>query len=234
MKKPFSLLAALLFSVGMMAETYTIVFNSGSTIDYTKESSDLNSLVYDATDHCILAINSASKVYRAKEGYGIKGGTSSIGGNISFQLDDTYHISSMTVYAASFAHKNDTTSTKGITVCGQNFKWETGYRTQIRPYTFSLDKDIEEITISSGVDSYNRWYVQKIEFEAPNPHPTRAIINMQYAALNLGSISWESEDEPMEDAIGVEITGRNIEGDISLSLKKLFLNKLIVLNIMKY
>ena len=48
----------------------------------------------------------ANKIYRAKEGYGIKGGTGSAKGEITLGLDDTYHITTMTVYAAAMGGYN--------------------------------------------------------------------------------------------------------------------------------
>jgi len=202
----------------MMAETYTIVFNS-STSDATKATDDISNLILTATNNCVEQIRMANKVYRAKEGYGIKGGTSSAKGELCIGLDDTYTISSMTVYAASYAHKSDTTSKKGFMVNDQTCLWEEGHRAEIRPYTFTFNSDMDSIYIAAGTTSNNRWYVQKIEFEATDPHPDKAMLEMQYAAMDFEPVSWFSADEPMEDALDFEVKGKNITGDISLSLK---------------
>jgi len=194
------------------------VFNSGNA-DSSSPTDELNNIVLSATDNCVSSILLANKIYRAKEGFGIKGGTAGEKGELHIGLDDTYHITTMTVYAAAYSHKDDTTRTKGFTFCGQDQLWETGHRAEIRPYVFTLNADYDSITFAAKVASKNRWYVQKIVFEAENPHPGRPVLEMQYATLNLGSVGWVSEDEPMEDAIGFEIVGRNISGDISLSLK---------------
>lgn len=218
MKKHFLLLIATMTAASLMAETYTIVFNSGNA-DATQETSELNSIVLSATNNCVSGIQSASKIYRAKEGYGIKGGTSSVKGELNITLDATYAVNTLTIYAASFSHKNDTTSSKKIIVCGQDILWEAGHRAEIRPYTITLNKNLSSITIAAGTASYNRWYVQKIEFEATNPHPNKGIIQVQYATLDLGAISWESADEPMEDVMDFPIVGKQISGNISLSMK---------------
>ena len=215
MKSRFLLLAALCFSVSMMAETYTIVFNSGNA-DSSKETNDLYSLVYSATDNCVSDIRHASKIYRAKEGFGIKGGTGSIKGELTIGLDDTYHITSMIVYAACFG--TDASKNYGLNIYDQNIQWNTNHKTEIWPYNLTINADVDSIRIAAANAKNNRWYVQKIEFEAENPHPTRPIITMQYATLNFESVSWYSADEPMEDALAFEVLGKNLSGDISLSL----------------
>ena len=216
MKAKILLLAALCFSISMMAETYTIVFNSGYA-DGTKETSDMYSLVYSATDNCVSGIRKASKIYRAKEGYGIKGGTGTAKGEVTIGLDDTYHISTMTVYTACFG--TDSTKNYGLYVCGQKIQWTTGHKTNILPYTLTVDADLDSITIAAENVKNNRWYVQKIEFEAANPHPGKAVLDMQYAGLTFEAASWFSEDEPMEDALDFLVAGKNISGTISLTMK---------------
>ena len=79
MKAKILLLAALCFSVSMTAETYTIVFNSGNA-DSSSPTTELSSIVLAATNNCVNEIQKANKIYRAKEGYGIKGGTGSAKG----------------------------------------------------------------------------------------------------------------------------------------------------------
>ena len=222
MKKHFVLLTALVFSAAMMAETFTIVFNSGNA-DSSSPTSELTGIVLRATNNCVDRIVDANKIYRAKDGFGIKGGTASVGGSLTLGLDDTYHITSMTVYAASYAHKDDSVSTKtytrGLLVCGEFIEWKEGQRAEIQPYTIKIDTRTDLITLASNIDKSNRWYVQKLEFEAEDPHPTRGIMEMQYPTMDFGAVHWESEDEPLEDVLNFEILGKHIDGQISLSLK---------------
>ena len=221
MKKHLTLLIAALVSLSMTAETYTIVFNS-SNADSSSPTSDLTSIILTATNNCVDEIIKASKIYRAKEGYGIKGGTGSDKGEICIGLDDTYHITTMTVYAAGYvsAAGTDTTGTRGITVYDKNIQWEAGHRAEIRPYQLTLNKDLDSIYIVANLKSNNRFYIQKIEFEAEDPHPTQGILEMQYPKIDFGGAKWESGEEPLEDVLNFVIVGKHIDGNISLSLKK--------------
>ena len=216
MKRSILIISTLLFTIGMMAETYTIVFNSSNS-DSSSPTTDLNSIVYSATGNCVDKIVYASKIYRAKEGFGIKGGTGSAKGELTLGLDDTYHITTMTIHAACYG--SDAGKTYGINVYNQNIQWNTEHKTEIWPYTITVNANVDSISISAVNDKNNRWYVQKIEFEAEDPHPTKAAIELPYAKVDFGSVHWESADEPMEDVLNILVGGRNIVGDISFSLK---------------
>lgn len=217
MKKHLTLLVAAIFSISLMAETYTIVFNSGNS-DSSSKTSDLNALILSATDNCVLSVIQANNVYRAKEGFGIKGGTTSAKGELTLGLDDTYHITTMTVYAACFG--TDATKNYGINIYDTNIQWNAEHKTEIYPYQLTINADKDQIAIAAVNAKNNRWYVQKIEFEAENPNPSKPVIEMQYASLTFESASWLSEDEPMEDAMDFTIKGKNIDGSISLAMYK--------------
>ena len=218
MRKHFLLFLAVLFSLCLQAEKYTIVFNS-STSDATNTTPELANYVLTATNNCVDRLIYSEKVNRAKEGFGIKGGTGTAKGILNLGLDDTYHITTMTLYAATYPHAKDTAATKGFVVYDQTITWEAGHRTEIRPYTITVNADVDSIYISSATASYNRWYVQKIEFEAENPHPEWGIVEMQYSKMDFGSVHWISPDEPMEDVLNFNLNGKNIVGNISLALQ---------------
>lgn len=218
MKRRLILLLAIFFAIGMMAEKYTIVFNSGNA-DSSSPTSELTSIVLSATNNCVNSIEKANCIYRAKEGFGIKGAKSSEKGELVIGLDDTYPITTMTVYAAPWSNSNGVPDNKKILICGQNLVWDANHLSEIYPYEFTLNQSLDSISISSSVKSNNRWYVQKIEFEAADPHPTQAILEMQYPTMNFGGVKWTSPDEPMEDILSFEITGKHINGNISVSLK---------------
>ena len=218
--KRFILLCTLyLVTWSLSAETYTIIFNS-STSDATNTTPELENYVLTATNNCVDRLIYSEKVNRAKEGFGIKGGTGSAKGILNLGLDDTYHITTMTLYAATYPHKSDTAASKGFIAYDQSITWEAGHRTEIRPYTITVNADVDSIYISSGVASNNRWYVQKIEFEAENPHPDRACVEMQYPKMDFGGVKWQSKDEPMEDVLNLNLAGKNVVGDITLALQK--------------
>ena len=218
MKRRLILLLAIFFAIGMMAEKYTIVFNSGNA-DSSSPTSELTSIVLSATNNCVNSIEKANCIYRAKEGFGIKGAKSSEKGELVIGLDDTYPITTMTVYAAPWSNSNGVPDNKKILICGQNLVWDANHLSEIYPYEFTLNQSLDSISISSSVKSSNRWYVQKIEFEAADPHPTQAILEMQYPTMDFGGVKWTSPDEPMEDILSFEITGKHINGNISVLLK---------------
>ncbi len=220
MKNLAIIFSVLLLSVSLNAETYTIVFNSGNA-DSSSPATALNNIVLTATNNCVESVILANKIYRAKEGYGIKGGTGSAKGELTLGLDDTYHITTMTVYAAAYVPSNgaDTAASKRLIVYDQEIAWEANHRAEIRPYTLTIDSDVDSISIAAKVASNNRWYVQKIEFEAADPHPTRAILETQYPTMDFGGVKWESKDVPMEDILSFELAGKHIDGDITLSFQ---------------
>ncbi|MBR1877399.1 MAG: endonuclease [Paludibacteraceae bacterium] len=219
MQRLLSLIAAAMLTLSLSAETYTIVFNS-STSDATNTPQELSNFVLTATSNCVDRLIYSEKVNRAKEGFGIKGGTGSAKGILTLGLDDTYHITTMTIYAATYPHAKDTAATKGFIVYDQTIIWEAGHRTEIRPYSINVNADVDSIFISSAAASYNRWYVQKIEFEAEDPHPGRACVEMQYPKMDFGGVKWQSKEEPMEDVLNLNLTGKNVVGNISLALQK--------------
>lgn len=219
MKKNLLILIALCFSAGLMAERYTIVFNS-SNADSSSPTEDLNAIVLSATGNCVNEVLEASKIYRAKEGFGIKGGTASAKGELTLGLDDTYPITTMTVYAAPFVTSGGTADNKKILVCGKEITWNAEHLTEIYPYELSVNQDLASIRIEASAASKNRWYVQKIEFEAEDPHPLQAIIETQYPKMDFGGVKWVSKDEVMEDVLSFELVGKHIEGDITLELVK--------------
>ena len=222
MKRHLLIVASLLLSLGLMAETYTIVFNSNPNGDGSApKTPKITDYVFTATNNCVDDLIYASKVARAKPGYGIKGGTADLKGELSIRLDATYSITSMTIYTSCYDHATDKKKNYGINVCGQTITWDTEHITEIYAYPVSITGSLntDSITIASNENKNNRWYVQKIEFEAKNPHSSRPVMEMQYAALTFEAASWISEDEPMEDATDFDIVGKNIKGNISLAMK---------------
>ena len=220
MQKHLFLLILAALTISANAETYTIVFNSNDNADGSS-TDKLEALVYTATNNCVDSLIYAKKVARAKPGFGIKGGTASEKGELAIRLDGTYHITTMTVYTAAYvpADGSDTASAKRLLVYDKEINWDTNHRSEIRPYTLTLNKDLDSIVIAAKVKSKNRWYVQKIEFEAENPHPTKGVLEMQYSTLSFEAVSWVSADEPMEDVLDFEIVGKNISSNISLAMK---------------
>ena len=63
MKRHILLLAGVFFAIGMMAETYTIVFKSGNGAgDSSSKVSELNKIVLEATDNCAESVITANYI----------------------------------------------------------------------------------------------------------------------------------------------------------------------------
>lgn len=216
-KRHFLFFILLTISTFIGAETYTIVFNSGNA-DSSSKTTELTNIVQSATSNCVDEIVLANNIYRAKPGFGIKGGTASAKGELTLGLNTTYSISTLTVYAACYANKTDSTKDYGITVCGQQVDWISNHRTDIMPYTLTLNRDINTITISANNTKNNRWYVAKIEFELTTPQTQQASFEMPYV-LDLGSQAL-IDGEPINDITNIQIVGKNTIGDIQFSLFK--------------
>ncbi len=216
-KRHFLFFILLTISTFIGAETYTIVFNSGNA-DSSSKTTELTNIVQSATSNCVNEIVLANNIYRAKPGFGIKGGTASAKGELTLGLNTTYSISTLTVYAACYANKTDSTKDYGITVCGQQVDWIPNHRTDIMPYTLTLNRDINTITISANNTKNNRWYVAKIEFELTTPQTQQASFEMPYV-LDLGSQAL-IDGEPINDITNIQIVGKNTIGDIQFSLFK--------------
>ena len=210
-----SLLALLCLSI--QAEKYTIIFNSGNA-DSSSKTTELTNIIQSATGNCVNKIVLANNIYRAKPNYGIKGGTVSAKGELTLGLNATYSISTLTVYAACYANKTDSTKKYGITICDQQVDWHPNRCTDIMPYTLTLNRAVNTISISANNAKNNRWYVAKIEFELTTPQTQQASIEMPYL-LDLGSQALV-DGEPINDITNIQIIGRNIIGDIQLSLFK--------------
>ena len=218
MKRRFYTFLILAFlSTSIWAEKYTIIFNSGNA-DSSSKTNELTNIIQSATSNCISNIILANNIYRAKPGYGIKGGTASAKGELTLELNTTYSISTLTIYAACYANKTDSTKNYGITVCDQQIDWHPNHRTDIMPYTLTLNRTINTIAISANNAKNNRWYVAKIEFELNTPQTQQASIEMPYL-LDLGSQALV-DGEPINDITNIQIIGKNIVGDIQLSLAK--------------
>lgn len=216
-KRHYLFFILLTISTFIGAETYTIVFNSGNA-DSSSKTTELTNIVQSATSNCVNEIVLANNIYRAKPGFGIKGGTASAKGELTLGLNTTYSISTLTVYAACYANKTDSTKDYGITVCDQQVDWIPNHRTDIMPYTLTLNRDINTITISANNTKNNRWYVAKIEFELTTPQTQQASFEMPYV-LDLGSQAL-IDGEPINDITNIQIIGKNTTGDIQLSLFK--------------
>ena len=218
MRKQILLFLASILSLCLSAETYTIVFNSGEgSSDSSSPKTALTDIVLSSTHGCAENISTANKIYRARAGFGIKGGMASAKGELTIDLNATYHITSMRVYAAPFA--GDSSKGNFLSVCGQTITWADGHKFEIFPYDLTLDQDFQSSAITAKADKNNRWYVQKIEFEAEDPMPTHAKLDIPMV-IDLGSVNTYPDELPAEDVYNIDIYGKDINSPIVLSMSQ--------------
>jgi len=208
----------LSFLVGSVyAEEYTILFNSG-TGDSSSESTKLEAIVYTSSDNCVNRLLKAEKVYRAKEGFGIKMGSGSAAGTLVLGLNAEYNIQSMTVYAAAYGGKNKD-SVNAILVCGDTLRWQYGQATVITPYEVTAPGKTDSLTIAATKASNNRFYIQKIVFTANDPFPGVAKVTTP-SEVNFGSVILV-DGQPETDATNINIMARStLEDSLQLRLHK--------------
>lgn len=193
---------------------FSIVFNS-STADSSTPVTAVDKMVLSATDRCVSSVGLADKVYRAKEGYGIKLGTGSAGGHLVLNLEDALQISSIVVTAAPYA--GDGQATKGFKLQGRTINWTSAELTQ---YTinYATPTTTQQIEIQSVQSSKNRFYVQRIDITAADPHPGETRITAPYT-LDFESIAIV-DGEPATDVQDVQISVRNATDSVQVRLKK--------------
>ena len=218
MKRHIAFFIALLLSANVMSETYTIVFNSGDgNSDSTSPKTALSDIVLSSTYGCASNISTANKIYRAKAGFGIKGGTGSAKGELTIELNANYAVTSMRVYAAPFAA--DSSKGNFLNVCGQTITWANGHKNEIYPYQLTLNQDLQSIAITVQNAKNNRWYIQKIEFEAEDPLPTHAKLDIPMI-IDLGTVNTYEDELPAEDVYNIDICGKDVSSPIALSMSQ--------------
>ena len=218
MKRHIAFFIALLLSANVMSETYTIVFNSGDgNSDSTSPKTALSDIVLSSTYGCASNISTANKIYRAKAGFGIKGGTGSAKGELTIELNATYAVTSMRVYAAPFAA--DSSKGNFLNVCGQTITWANGHKNEIYPYQLTLNQDLQSIAITVQNAKNNRWYIQKIEFEAEDPLPIHAKLDIPMI-IDLGTVNTYEDELPAEDVYNIDICGKDVSSPIALSMSQ--------------
>lgn len=222
--RTFVIATFLVIALGAQADTYTILFNSStsdssSPIENAKQEDWLNTIVLSSTSNMVVDVPAISKIYRAKEGYGIKGATGKDPGEITLKLDQTYYPKQLTVVAAAYNNKSDATSTHGLKVQDQSFVWRAPY-TELQEYTINIGQEgVREIKISSLTEKNNRFYIQQIRFDAPDPNPSQAKLTTP-SKLEFANVPFEpGVDEEAEDMESLSIIGKCISGEgINLSL----------------
>lgn len=210
-----------ILSLLAQAETYTIAFNYSETgNDGTGATTDVTKLVKSSTFDFVSGIDAANtnNVYVGKNGYGMKGGTGTVGGKVTLLLDTTYIIRTMTLYAAA-QNKADTVSTKGISVCGKEIKWRAP-RMELQPYTIRLDSAIDCITIAALTAKNCRFYVEHIELDIVDTYPNRGKMQLPCSKHKFPSMEYDSL-QAAEDEESFELLAQGINANgIHLQMKQ--------------
>lgn len=220
MKKFLSTLLLLAAVTLCQAEIYTIQFNSSeSGNDGTGATTDVAKLIRMSTFEFVTGIDAdkTNNVYVGKNGYGMKGGTGSVGGKVAFVLDTTYTVRTMTLYAAA-QNKADTAATKGISVCGQEIHWQSP-RMELQPYVVTLNRPLDTITIAALAEKNCRFYVEHIDLDIEDTYPNRGKLQMPAASFAFPSMEYDDQ-APAEDEESFEVlAGGMTAAGISLRMK---------------
>ena len=144
MKKLFSLLAAVLFAGSMMAGSYTITFkDSGTGTDNSSTISTVETIISDGGAN-VSAIATATNVYNASTGRGIKLGTKKAAGELVMTLAQEVKATSIVVNVCKYGDKE-----KGFTIQGKEFTAGDGDAAAGVTYTYENATAITSISLGS-------------------------------------------------------------------------------------
>lgn len=145
MKKIFSFLTAVLFAGSMMADSYTITFKegSGTSSDGSTKVTSVADIIADGASY-VSEVATATNVYNARVGRGIKLGASSKAGELTLTLAAPVQATSIVVTARKY---ND--SEKAFTIQGQEFTAGDGDDFAEYTYTYIAATEISSIALAS-------------------------------------------------------------------------------------
>ena len=142
MKKFFSFFAALLFAGSMMAGSYTITFKAGSgSSDSSTKVTTVDAIISDGAAN-VSAIATATNVYNARAGRGIKLGTSSKAGELVMTLAQEVKATSIVVNVRKYSD-----SEKAFTIQGKDFTAGDGDDFAEATYTYENATAITSISL---------------------------------------------------------------------------------------
>lgn len=215
-----TLLACLFLALpfSMKAATYHIVFHSSENGDSSSAATDFTAILAEVTDNIVNGAPVLSKIYRAKPGFGIKGGTGSAKGELTLSLASTLHVDSICVYAACYANKTDSTaSTSGISVCGQDIRWATGHKTVISPYVVRPNANLNSISIAALNAASCRFYIRELIVYTSASTPV-AGITVPYSK-DMGRMP-VVDGEPAEDADNIFVAAHDCADSLRIRLAR--------------
>lgn len=144
MKKLFSLLAAVLFAGSMMAGSYTITFkDSGTGNDNSSTISTVETIISDGGAN-VSAIATATNVYNASTGRGIKLGKAKAAGELVMTLAQEVKATSIVVNVRKYSDTE-----KAFTIQGKEFTAGDGEDAAGVTYTYENATAITSISLGS-------------------------------------------------------------------------------------
>lgn len=183
MKKLFSLLAAVLFAGSMMAGSYTITFkDSGTGNDSSSKISTVETIISDGGAN-VSAIATATNVYNASTGRGIKLGTSKAAGELVMTLAQEVKATSIVVNVCKYSDKE-----KGFTIQGKEFTAGDGDAAAGVTYTYENATAITSISLGS----LKRIYITSVTVNFEGELAPAAVAN--YCQTEIGHFAAENAD----------------------------------------
>ena len=142
MKKFFSFFAALLFAGSMMAGSFTITFkDSGTDADNSTKRTTIAEIISDGAAN-VSAIATATNVYNARTGRGVKLGTSKASGELALTLAKEVKATSIVVNVRKYSD-----SEKAFTIQGKDFTAGDGDDPAEATYTYENATAITSISL---------------------------------------------------------------------------------------
>ena len=183
MKKLFSLLAAVLFAGSMMAGSYTITFkDSGTGKDGSSTISTVETIISEGGAN-VSAIATATNVYNASTGRGIKLGKSKAAGELVMTLAQEVKATSIVVNVCKYSDKE-----KGFTIQGKEFTADAGDEFTNATYTYENATAINSIALGST----KRIYITSVTVNFEGELAPAAVAN--YCKTEVGHLMLATPD----------------------------------------
>ena len=143
MRKLFSIFAALLFAGSIMAASFTITFKDSETdSDSSTKVTTVDDIIAEGADY-VSSITTATNVYNARTGRGIKLGTSKATGSLVIALDQEYEVTSIVVNALQYS------STEQTLIIQDKDDYTIGSPAADYTYTYATATKISSITLGT-------------------------------------------------------------------------------------
>lgn len=183
MKKLFSLLAAVLFAGSMMAGSYTITFkDSGTGKDGSNTISTVETIISEGGAN-VSAIATATNVYNASTGRGIKLGKAKAAGELVMTLAQEVKATSIVVNVRKYSDTE-----KAFTIQGKEFTAGDGEDAAGVTYTYENATAITSISLGS----LKRIYITSVTVNFEGELAPAAVAN--YCKTEVGHFAAENAD----------------------------------------